>query len=367
MKEDNAIIKNIRIIVLVFVAVGVFFAVKGGLSDHPIRMWQIYLVNFLLWTGIAQGGIVFSAVLEVTNAGWGKKMRQVAESFAGFLPLSLILLLVMLLGPDHIFPWVSKVPISDEKSIYLNLPFLFGRSFIGMGLLTILSIVFVRKRREAEEEDGERPRKLAVILLLIYTVVYTIISFDFIMSLSPHWYSTIMGMHFFTACFYTGLAVITVSAVFGRWSLFPKDFMSKSDFHDLGKLLFGFSIFWMSLLWSQFLVIWYGNIPEETEFLHLRLYEQPWKSFTWIVIVLGFIVPLIILLNKKGKTTQVISGIVGFLILVGSFFHMYILVVPSLTPHHLYFGLSEALISLGFLGLFIFSQDIGLKRFPIRN
>jgi Ni/Fe-hydrogenase subunit HybB-like protein len=271
----------------------------------------------------------------------------------------------MLLGADHIFPWISKVPISEEKRIYLNLPFLFGRAFLGLGLLTLLSFTFIRKRRSADIGQGERPRKFAVGLLIVYAIVYTYISFDFIMSLAPHWYSTIMGMHFFTACFYTGLAVITVSAVFGRWSLFPKDFMSQSDFHDLGKLLFGFSIFWMSLLWSQFLVIWYGNIPEETEFLHLRLYELPWKSFTWAVIVLGFIVPLVILLNKKGKTTQFVIGAVGLLILIGSFFHVYILVVPSLNPHHLYFGLSEILISSGFLGLFIISQDIGLKRLPI--
>jgi len=365
MREDNALLKNRRIVVAVFILAGIFFMVRGGLSDHPVRMWQIYLVNFLLWTGIAQGGVVFSAILEVTNAQWGKKMRQVAESFVVFLPLSLILLLVMLLGADHIFPWNSRVVISEAKRMYLNLPFLFGRAFIGLGLLTWLSFMFIRKRRGADSGQGEHPRSLAVGLFLIYALVYTIISFDFIMSLAPHWYSTIMGMHFFTASFYTGLAVITVSAVFGRWSLFPKDFMTQSDFHDLGKLLFGFSIFWMSLLWSQFLVIWYGNIPEETEFLHLRLYELPWKSFTWAVIVLGFIVPLVILLNKKGKTTQFVSGAVGLLILIGSYFHVYILVVPSLNPHHLYFGLSEWLISAGFLGMFIASQDIGLKRLPV--
>jgi len=175
-----------------------------------------------------------------------------------------------------------------------------------------------------------------------------------------------MGMHFFTACFYTGLAVILISAVFGKWHLFPIDFMKEKDFHDIGKLVFGFSIFWMSLLWSQFLVIWYGNLPEETEFLHLRLMEQPWETITWTVIILGFIVPLIILLNKRGKTNQYVAGVVGLLILIGSYFHIYILVVPSLTPHHFYFGWPEIFISLGFLGLFILAQHFRLKKEPIK-
>jgi len=366
MKQDNVLLKNIRIFVAVFIIAGIVFIVTGSLGENPIRMWQIYLVNFLLWTGIAQAGAVFSAALELTNARWGVRMRQVAESLVAFLPVSMILLIGLVFGAKYIFPWVTHVEISEAKKLYLNLPFLFGRSFIGMGLLTILSLVFVNKRRHAEKTGGERPKALAVLLVILYAFIYTFISYDFIMSLSPHWYSTIMGMHFFGACFYTGIAVIVISAVFGKWHLFPTDFMTQKDFHDIGKLLFGFAIFWMSLLWSQFLVIWYGNVPEETEFLHLRFFEQPWKSMTWTVIILGFFVPLVILLNKRGKITQLVSGIVGFLILIGSYFHIYILVVPSLNPHHLYWGVSELFISLAFLGLFILSQDIWLKKLPVK-
>jgi hypothetical protein len=366
MNPENPILKNIRYIVMAFILIAIIFIILGALNEHPTRMWQIYLVNFLLWTGIAQGGVIFSAALELTNARWGDKMRQVAESLVYFLPVSLILLLVMLLGTDHIFPWISKVEISESKQIYLNVPFLFGRSFFGLGLLTILSLVFVKKRRLADEGKIERPRKWAVGLVISYAFIYTFISYDFVMSLSPHWYSTIMGMHFFTACFYTAVAVVLVSAVFGKWHLFPIDFMKDKDFHDIGKLVFGFSIFWMSLLWSQFLVIWYGNLPEETEFLHLRLMEQPWETFTWTVIILGFIVPLIILLNKRVKTNQYISGVVGLLIFIGSYFHMYILVVPSLSPHYFYFGFTEIFISLGFLGLFILMQELRLRKLPIK-
>lgn len=365
MKQDNPILKHTKYIVLFFILFGLIFSVFGAFGKNPLRVWQIYLVNFLLWTGIAQAGAIFSAVLEITNARWGNRVRQVAESLVYFLPVSLALLVILVLGADLIFPWASKVEISETKKLYLNVPFLFGRNLIGMGLLTALSLLFISKRRQADAGKIERPRKLAVMLLLLYAIIYTIVSFDFVMSLTPNWYSTIMGMHFFTACFYSGLAVILISAVLGRWNLFPLDFMKDSDFHDLGKLLFGFAIFWMSLLWSQFLIIWYGNLPEETEFLHLRFYEQPWETMTWTVIGLGFIVPLIILLNKSGKINQTVSSVVGFLILIGSYFHMYILIVPSLTPDHFYFGLPEIFISGGFLGLFILAQDIRLKRAPI--
>lgn len=365
MKENNSIITYIKFAGIILLIAGIVFVIMGALGEHPVRMWQIYLVNFLLWTGIAQAGAIFSAILELTNARWGKPMQQVAESLIAFLPASFILLLLMLFGTDHIFPWVSKVTIPEAKKIYLNLPFLFGRNVIGFAILTLLSFLFILKRRKADSAETERPRKLATILLLTYAIVYTIVAFDFIMSLSPHWYSTIMGMHFFTACFYTGLAVIIIAAVFGRWHLFPTNFMSQSDFHDIGKLTFGFSIFWMSLLWSQFLVIWYGNLPEETEFLHIRFFEQPWETMTWLVIFLAFIIPFIIMMNRKGKTIQIVAGIVGFLILIGSFLHMYVLIVPSLSPHHLYLGVNELIISAGFLGLFILCHDIGLKLFPI--
>ncbi|MBN2012049.1 hypothetical protein JW960_22160 [candidate division KSB1 bacterium] len=365
MKENNALVKNIRIITGALIVAGIVFVVLGARSNEPSRMWQIYLVNFLLWTGVAQAGAIFSAVLEITNARWGSRMRSVAESLVSFLPVSIVLLLIMIIGSPHIFPWISKVEIPAAKQIYLNLPFLYGRNLLGMGLLTFLSIVFINKRRSADTGLIERPRKFAVVLLILYAVIYTFVAFDFIMSLSPHWYSTIMGMHFFTACFYTGLSVILMSAVFGRWHLFPADFMRDKDFHDLGKLLFGFAIFWMSLVWSQFLVIWYGNMPEETEFLHLRFYEHPWQTMTWSFIILGFFVPLIILLNKKGKTNQIVSSIVATLILLGSFVHLYVLVVPSITPHHLYIGIQEFAVSLGFIGLFILSHDVGLKYWPI--
>lgn len=366
MNQDNFILKNSRLIVLAFILLGSLFTVIGALSANPTRMWQIYLVNFLLWTGIAQSGAVFSAALELTNATWGARMRQVAESMVFFLPFSLILLLLMIFGADYIFPWLSKVNISETKKIYLNLPFLFGRNFIGLTALTILSFAFVNRRRMADQKKNERPRSLAVVLLLAYVVVYTIISYDFIMSLSPHWYSTIMGMHFFTACFYTGIAMILFTAVFGRWRLFPENFMQDNDFHDLGKLVFGFAIFWMSLLWSQFLIIWYGNLPEETEFLQLRLFEEPWRTISWLVIVFGFITPLVILLNKRGKLNQWVAGSVASLILIGSFFHLFVLIVPSLMPHHFTFGLMEVFVTLGFLGLFVLAQDIRLRKIPIR-
>ncbi|MBN1349637.1 hypothetical protein JXJ21_09525 [candidate division KSB1 bacterium] len=363
---QNTKIKTIRIAAILFLGLGTIFGLIGALGDNPSRMWQLYLVNFLLWTGIAQSGSVFSATLEITNARWGKPMQKVAESLISFLPVSLLLLIIMLAGAEHIFPWLSKIHIGESKKIYLNLPFLFARNLIGMGLLTVLSFIFIKKRRQADEKGTTRPHALAVFLLLSYVVVYTIIAFDFVMSLSPHWYSTIMGMHIFTSCFYTGLAVITIIAVFGRWHLFPNNFMSDGDFHDIGKLTFGFALFWMSLLWSQYLVIWYGNIPEETEFLHLRFNEQPWATLTWMFIFLAFVIPFIILMNRKGKTNQIVSGTVGFLILIGSYIHFMVLVIPSLNPHHLTYGLSEILISVGFVGLFILSHDIGLKRFAIK-
>ena len=362
MDKKALLPKNIRIVLLIILLLGIGFAISGAFGAQQQRMWQIYLVNFLFWVGIAQAGVIFSAILEVTNARWGQQMRQVAESFVFFLPISLILLLTMLLGTHYLFPWSSDVVIPEAKKAYLNIQGLFLRNIFGLGLLTVVSFIFIKNRSVADKEGGARPQPLSVIVLILYAIVYTFVAFDFIMSLAPHWYSTIMGMHFFISCFYAGLAVVLLMAVFGKTGLFQTDFLSKHDFHDMGKVIFGVAIFWMSFLWSQFLVIWYGNIPEETEFLHLRFFEQPWKDVTWTVLALSFFLPFLILMNKKGKTNALISGIVGFLILIGLFLHMYILIVPSLTPNHFYFGITELAITGGFLSLFMLCQDFGLRR-----
>ncbi len=366
--SENPALGRIRVLAGAAVVLGVFFAVLGGTGDAPVRMWQIYLVNFLLWTGISQAGVVLSAILETTGSSWGKRVQPIAESLVSFLPVSLVLLVLLTLGSRHIFPWVSSVEISEGKKLYLNLPFLYARNLGGLGLLSALSWLFVTKRRRsASGGEALRPKALAVVLLLLYAVVYSIVGFDFVMSLSPHWFSTLMGAYFFITCFYTGLAVVIIMAVFGRWRLFPADFLTDREFHDIGKLTFGFGLFWMSLLWSQYLVIWYGNLPEEYEFLYVRFFAEPWKSLSILMVLFVFVFPFIILMNRRGKTAQPVIGAVGLLILLGSFLHMFILVVPSLSPESVPAGMMEVFITLGFAGLFILSHHFGLKRIPIRD
>ena len=364
MENVTFVSNKIRVTVIFIVLFGAVALSIGSMGEQPGRIWLIYLINFLFWTGIAQSGIIFSAILEITNATWGRQVRTVAESTIYFLPASLILLVIMLLGSGFIFPWSAEVILPEAKRAYLNIPFLFIRNILGLTAMTIVSFVFVKRRRAADENSiqGERPRPLSVALLLLYALTYTIVAFDFVMSLSPHWYSTIMGMHFFISCFYAGLAILLVAAALGKLRLFPMDFMSKSDFHDLGKVAFGTSIFWMSFLWSQFLVIWYGNIPEETHFLYLRFFEQPWETVTWLVLALSFFAPFILLINKKVKTSSITSGLVGVLIFSGLFLHMYVLVAPSLSPHHFYFGPLEWCLTLGYLGIFMLCQEYGIRK-----
>ena len=361
---------NALAVILLIIGVGGFIAAL--LTGRNERVWDVWLVDFLYFTGIAQGGVVCSAAFYLTHGRWGGVSQyRLAEAFAWFLPLSLVLFLGVLFGRAFIFPWILH-PI-PRKAMWLNAPFLFTRDYIALLVMTALSmaLVFLSRGPRAQAwvqqfSDIEMPpqaiRRLAPVLAILYCVSYTLLSFDLIMSLSPLWHSTLFGWWYFATDFWSAIVAMSLTAVILRELLGPNTSVSHpAILHDLGKMIFAFSIFWMYTAFAQYLVIWYGDIPSETFFLLVRLWHWPWLPLGWIAPILIWVVPFVVLLSVRAKRTPYILGTVAFLGLVGVWDLDYMLVVPSISPNVLPLGWVEACISLGFLGAFLLCAAPGLK------
>jgi hypothetical protein len=349
-------------------ALGFGMAVTHGAAP---RAWEAFLVNLLFWLGIAQGGVVVSASLYLTQARWGGAgTYRLAESFAGFLPLGMLLFWVLFPGRAVLFPWVRH-PL-PEKAAWLNVPFLFGRDGAGLLIMTALSLWFVRVSRHddvvdwAEATDNiELPppviRRLAPAVVITYAVVYSVLAFDLVMSLSPLWYSTLFGAYFFAGAYWSALAAIGALVSLG-WHPRPRNGSDdRGLLHDVGKLVFAFSIFWTYLLWSQYLPIWYAGLPEETFFVVQRVHRMPWEALAWSVLILVWVIPFISLLSRQAKRHPQVLGTVCVLGLIGMWLERYVLVTPSLSSTQIPFGWVEILVTAGFAGLFVLSTLPGLQ------
>lgn len=378
------------------VLVGVVFLLDGASGPRSQRVWQVYLINFLFWSGIAFSAMMFVAILNITNARWGRPLKRLAEALGAFTLPSYLLFWGLYFGRQSIFPWVNN-PVQGKES-WLNSTFLFARDGTGLFLLTAIALALIylslksdlkhlsdkveTKKKNGHEAasytEGESQRTfywhgqviLSPILGILYGLVLTLVAIDLVMSLDPHWFSTLFGAYYFIGSFYAGLAaLIFLSVLFQRTSRRDTgltNILCPRHFHDLGKLLFAFCMMTGYLFYTQFLVIWYGNIPEETQFLIKRLYRMPWKGLAWAIFLMAFVIPFILLLSRRIKTKPQAMIPLSLVILVGMWLERFFLVVPSLSKSQgIPWGLPEVFITGGFFGLMTFTVTLFLSKFPL--
>ncbi|MEX1051316.1 MAG: hypothetical protein WEC54_07160, partial [Gemmatimonadales bacterium] len=204
---------------------------------------------------------------------------------------------------------------------------------------------------------------LAPVLVLLYAYLYSLLAFDLIMSLAPYWISNLFGAYYFMGSFLTGLTMLAMMTLYWRKTLGLEQLIGRQQFHDLGKLIFGFTVFWAYLTYSQVLVIWYGNLPEETAFLFWRIFGE-WQPVTIMVGLMVFAIPFWGLIWVKSKTTPLTFGLFALISFSGMWLEKYVQVVPSYGARET-LGLPAVLITLGFLGLFLLSYGAFAKMFPM--
>jgi hypothetical protein len=372
-----------------FILVGFVTFIFGVAGHHPERAWQAYLINFLLWSAIAQGGLLFSTVTHITKARWSKPLQGLSESFAAFFPFSFVLFLLLFLGKDHVFPWLHQD--LHGKEVWLNMPFLFSRDIIGLLILYGLGLAylyyalrlkinetqpqgsiaaFLHRWWSGDNRDEQwcksRMSVLGVLYIVAYALVLSLIGFDLVMSMDPHWISTLFGAYSFVKAFYIGLGGLIILASIICLRHGDHCVLSPSHFHDIGKLFFAFCLLWADLFYCQLVVIWYANISEETNYLIERTMVLPWKYLSWTVFAVCFVVPFLILLNRRVKTKPNVMVVLCSIVVVGIWFEHLLLLGPSLSPHmtHLPLSMTDGLISLGFLGLMAMAVTFLLNLFP---
>ena len=376
--------------VLAVVGFGLFILLAAG--NDPGRAWRAYLVNFLFFFGLAQGGITFAAIQKVTKARWGGPIVRFAEAGVAFLPVTLVLFFILFLGRNYLFPWIAHP--TPMRGNWLTVPFLFTRDLFAFLLLFGVALAFVwhdlkpdvaqartlvkdwrrglyhriaagyTGSKEDEAANDRKLSRLAPLLIVVYAYCMTLIAFDLIMSLAPYWVSTLLGAFFFMGAHLSGLTTLGLNMVFWRKQLGLESVIGRQQFHDLGKLIFGFSVFWAYTMFSQVLVIWYGNLQEETAFIFYRFWGA-WRPISILVGILVFLVPFWGLIFVKSKITPFTFTLFSFISLSGMWLERYLLVQPSLTEGGPQFGIPEFGVTLGFLGLFLLAYGTFARAFPM--
>ena len=389
---------DLLVTALVVVGLGSFVA---ALIVDSHMAWISWVSNWLFFTSVAMGAVVFAAATTIVKARWNWSTKRVSAAFAAYLPFAFLTLLPMLSLGESYFPWVAEMahdPILQSKQAYLNLPFLVARNVVGAAALFGVALYFAylvvrpdlktmstapddhpgrarwRDRlsagwvgQEAEEvRNWHRLQVISPVLVLVYAVVMSMFAIDWAMSLEPHWFSTLFGGWFFMGAFWAGIAVTAV-AISRLIPLHP-DFrtsMGLQQRHDLGKLAFGFTVFWTYLFWSQYIVIWYGKLPWEQAWM-IRRADAPWGNMSALTIFLCFVVPFAGLLGKRAKLNPGTLSLFCSVILVGLWLERWMLVAPSL--HHdgdSVFPLWYPLIACLFAGLMLGSVRWFLATFPV--
>ncbi|MGH7278549.1 MAG: hypothetical protein ACREJG_07655, partial [Candidatus Rokuibacteriota bacterium] len=290
----------------ILAALGAIAFVLGvGSGDAP-RVWSIYLVNLLFWSGLAVTGPAIGGMMQLTEARWSPSVRRIALTTVGFLPIAFILLVILFAGRAELYSWVTE-PVA-VKAAWLNVPFFWARTLIGAAVLFAVCFAFARiLLRDAVAADAMRERdrrnRLATVLLILWVVILSLWGYDLVMSLDPRWYSGLFGGYFVVSTLYTGFALLSILTI--RANARGVASVPPAAVQDVAKLQFAMSVMWMYFFWSQYLVIWYGNVPVETRFFLERFFVQPWKTLTWVVFAIGWLIPFVYLLKRlTGRPPQ---------------------------------------------------------------
>jgi hypothetical protein len=377
---------------------GIILAWRSAAMGASDRVWQLIHVNYLFFTSLAFGSVGLAAAQKIARAKWSGVVLRFAEAAVAFLPLSLVILvLIFVFGYDAVYgPMHAQLPaLSPGKALWLSKGFMFCRMFFGTLILTwvgwrlvkhdMLPDVYLVRRvvaggrrslyekwsrtfdgsESAAEANEARVSKWAGIYSVVYAIVMSILAFDGVMALQPHWYSNLLGGYYFMGAFLASHMLLALLMMYGAANLGISDLVSPKQRHDLGKLCFGFTVFWAYLMWAQFLVIWYGNMPEETGFVFARLWGH-WLIIGKLVFIGMFLVPFIGLLGVVPKKQPVTLGLFASVSLIAFWLERYLLVAPSVSPlPGPAFGVPDLAPTFLLAGLFLLSYAVFARTFPM--
>ena len=344
------------------------------------KPWAALYVACLFFMLIAMGALAFYAIQQVAQAGWSPVLFRVMQGITAYLlPGSIIFIVLLLMSGfhfNHLFVWMNEgvTQVGHEnydkmiagKSGYLNFPFWIIRALVFIGGWNLYRY-FSRKNCLAQDDATDntfykKNFKMSAAFLVFFIVSESIMSWDWIMSVDPHWFSTLFGWYVFASFFVSGITVIQMVTLYLKSKGYLEN-VNSSHIHDLSKFMFGISVFWTYLWFSQFMLIWYADIPEEITYFVTRI--EQYGILFWGAVVMNFLFPILLLINTDFKRISWIIVMAGSFILVGHYVDFFNMIMPATVGDQWFIGIPEISSILFFLGLFIFVVFTALTKAPL--
>ncbi|MBA7517079.1 hypothetical protein ES705_09129 [subsurface metagenome] len=351
-----------KIPLLILIIIGIVAAISSVViyHDHGSRFWTNFLMNNVYSVFIALCGLVFLSIHSLGMSGWQTSIQRIPEAMSMYLPIGGLLMLILLIGTwfgfHHLFHWVHPEgdAILEMKKAYLNVPFFSIRTVIYLGGW-IFFAWWWRKTSLKQDTDPDlkyfrKTNTIAGIFIVFFAITSSMASWDWLMSLDPHWFSTLFGWYIFSGLLVSGTAVIILLVMLLKKTGYLPH-VNKEHLHDLGKYLFAFSMLWTYLWFSQYMLIWYGNIPEETVYFVQRL--ENFNSLFFINVAVNFALPFLVLMTRNSKRTPLLLVFTSLVLLGGHWIDFYLLVMPGTLGAKADIGFVEIGMTLGFIGLFL--------------
>mgnify|MGYP001367389160 FL=1 len=339
------------------------------------KPWAALYVAAFFFFMIALGTLAFYAIQRAAQAGWSPVLYRVMEGITAYLlPGGIIVIAILAMSGfhmNHLFIWMDPEVVAHDKLIagkvaFLNVPFFLGRAVFfltGWTAYRFISRKFSLAQDEASDNSNHvKNFRLSAGFLVFFIVTESIMSWDWIMSIDPHWFSTLFGWYVFASMFVSGITAIALITIYLK-SKGLLEFVNDSHIHDLGKFMFGVSVFWTYLWFSQFMLIWYSNIPEEVTYFITRIEDYNITFFG--MIAMNFLFPLLILMNSDYKRTNYFIIMAGIVIILGHYLDVFNMIMPSAVGDQWFIGIPEIGGFFFFLGLFIYIVFTALTKAPL--
>ncbi|MGZ3738575.1 MAG: hypothetical protein ACXVB9_04320, partial [Bdellovibrionota bacterium] len=335
------------------------------------RVWEAFLVYHSLSMGLAIGAIFFLVIHYLAAAGWNVGIRRVTEGYASYFFVAAIFNVVLLIGQNKIYPWSNLEFMNSSKVLqgkigYFSTGFFSARVLVFTAVVFLLAWQILGNSTKQDEEGGvelsNRQKPLSALFLVLFAPLMTMFSVDVIKSLDPKWFSTMFGVYVFIG-FVQASSAMTIVTVYQLKKAGYLTWVTDDHYHDMGKYLFGWSIFWAYIGVSQYLLIWYANLPEEITF-YLQRQTPGWVWFQMLMPTLRFVLPFLLLLPRAAKRNPKYLVKVAYIVLFGAWLDVYLMIMPNYSPESFGFSfLYDIGLFLGFTGILIFT----VRRFLSRN
>lgn len=345
---------------LIIGVVALLVSVLGYLDDSP-RFYHAYLTAFAFWVTISLGALFFVMLQHLTAARWSVVVRRLVESIMMSLPVLAVFFIPIAFGLNDLYAWSRPEVVAGDlllthKAPYLNTAFFLLRALLYFAVWFFLASFLYRNSLADDSGYDEarriRVRRLSAGGMILFAFTTTFAAFDWLMSLDAHWYSTIFGVYVFAGGVVGGLCVTTLAALHLRRRGILADVITVEHYDDLGKLTFAFLVFWGYMAFSQYFLIWYANIPEETIWFAHR-WVGSWKAVSLALVFGNFGIPFLVLMPKAAKRSLPFMAVMSVWLLAAHWVDMYWLILPSLNHHGAHFSWLDPVLTVGIGGVLI--------------